>query len=401
LGHHFHRNLEALQKTELNTAPWTSTLSQIANNRDKTNEESLPCIVLSGKRSSGVATFLRCLVNRLLTQQNSSGLKQNSSVILVDLDHDRPELTPLGLVSAVHITEPLFGPSFTHCWKDSNLISMHASGIFGDRLPTKSILQIMRELLQISRQTALKSPAPIVVRLPEWIDEVEESQLSQLWNIIGSHQLISMGVSAERNLNPKSPDDRVTVHQIEAKAFPTKLGLADEVELKMHSYFHAQWQQDHFGGWYDDPLPMISQLSEKLLFGELKGEIKAIKLHEDQVALEDTVEATLGSICAMLVLPDEDSARECGTAATKPLSSILPRLALPTTEVHALTGLKCLGIAFVTEIQTDPPGVYLNTPVSARRLQQNRILLYVLPRRKQTGLVGNTGWIAKEIEAHG
>jgi hypothetical protein len=394
-------DVETLQRTELNTASWTSTLSRIANFSGNKDDGNLPCIVLAGKRSSGVATLVRCLVNRLLTQQNSSGLKQNSSVILVDLDHDRPELTPPGLTSAVCVTEPLFGPSFSHSWKDSNLITMYASGILGDRPPVRLILQIMDELLHITLRTASNDPCPIIVRLPEWIGEVEESQLSQLWTTIGPIQLVSMGLPGETTSKSLHSIHTTTSYEIDAKAFSSKVGQGDEAELKMLSYFHAHWQQDRCGGWRDEPLPLILQPYKTMAFGTSKGEIQAIKLHDDQIAVEDSLEATLGSICALLVLPDEDSGREYDTPGVKPSSSHLPRLILPTSELYALTKLKCLGIAFVPELQTDPPGVCLSTPVSPSQLQQNRILLYVLPKRKQSGLVGSTEWIAKEMDAHG
>lgn len=66
-------------------------------------------VFLCGGKAVGKSTFLRFAINRLLMKYKK--------VRVVDLDPGQPEFTVPGSVSVHTITEPVFGPNFTHIKK--------------------------------------------------------------------------------------------------------------------------------------------------------------------------------------------------------------------------------------------------------------------------------------------
>lgn len=63
-------------------------------------------VFLCGGKGVGKSTFLRYAINRLLTKYEK--------IRVVDLDPGQPEFTVPGCVSVHTVTEPVFGPNYTH-----------------------------------------------------------------------------------------------------------------------------------------------------------------------------------------------------------------------------------------------------------------------------------------------
>ncbi|KAK4881128.1 hypothetical protein RN001_004447 [Aquatica leii] len=71
-------------------------------------------ILLAGGKSVGKSTMLRYMINKLLNEYKE--------ILLIDLDPGQPEFTVPGCVSASIVTEPLFGPNFTHLRKPARCV---------------------------------------------------------------------------------------------------------------------------------------------------------------------------------------------------------------------------------------------------------------------------------------
>ncbi|KAF2466667.1 uncharacterized protein BDR25DRAFT_345282 [Lindgomyces ingoldianus] len=84
---------------------WTSRI-------ENCTEPSATTMII-GPSSSGKSAFAKQLLNRYLTGfgKRSQAL---SSVFYLDLDPSKPEFTPHGQISLVHVREVNLGPSFTH-----------------------------------------------------------------------------------------------------------------------------------------------------------------------------------------------------------------------------------------------------------------------------------------------
>ncbi|KAJ1921755.1 Polynucleotide 5'-hydroxyl-kinase grc3 [Mycoemilia scoparia] len=75
-----------------------------------------PIAMVAGNRSSGKSTFIRYLLNRLLSVK--------SRIYYLETDLGQSELTPPGVIGLFKIQNPLLGPPFTHA---TSVIPVHAT----------------------------------------------------------------------------------------------------------------------------------------------------------------------------------------------------------------------------------------------------------------------------------
>lgn len=88
-------------------ASWSQILEEENKNWLKVfGMEYFPKILLCGGKSVGKSTLLRFYCNKLLNNYQK--------VLIIDLDPGQPEFTMPGCISATIVTEPLFGPNYTH-----------------------------------------------------------------------------------------------------------------------------------------------------------------------------------------------------------------------------------------------------------------------------------------------
>jgi polynucleotide 5'-kinase involved in rRNA processing len=102
-----HAHVSVIQVMQAADLSWLCISDEWRNCCDHIdNYDGQPVIVLCGATNSGKSTFGRYIVNRLL--------QSYETIAYLDCDIGQPELTPAGLVSLHLLSEPLFGPSFTH-----------------------------------------------------------------------------------------------------------------------------------------------------------------------------------------------------------------------------------------------------------------------------------------------
>ncbi|TQS37460.1 hypothetical protein Golomagni_02063, partial [Golovinomyces magnicellulatus] len=129
-------------------------------------------VFVCGPKSSGKSTFSKLLINKLLSASASEGSNASHGVALLDLDPGQPEYSPPGQISLIHITEPCFGPSFSHPIPASGNkgLRTHSIGAVSPTLDPSFYRACALNLFSEYRKfRSLNPKCPLVINTPGWV----------------------------------------------------------------------------------------------------------------------------------------------------------------------------------------------------------------------------------------
>ena len=318
IGYSFEYDLNAKgirRLGELSLEPWTRYLTSLSNSEASTTP--LRRVLLCGKRSSGLSTFFRCLVNRTLEGRGSANASREEplSIRVLDLDTSTPEFAPPGMISLVHLQSHLFGPSFTHLLgvngRPSRILKMHFLGEVDATEVSEWHVDRIVDLLDVEKrfQTHSAKVCTIIIA-PKWLSDIDTTLASKLWAKLAPTSIFCLDNSAtSTHLRPwraLAESSQCRIEQFPAQVFE-KISAVKEHDQQMQSYFHSV----HTGGdrlfWDARPILARSGREISLDYAGAQTGVCAIVLLGGHVALEDTCDALEGSVVAIVAVRLEEN----------------------------------------------------------------------------------------------
>jgi len=415
LGHSFERDPRAPRRyRELELTPWRSLFTDLTNT-------SSPRVLVCGRRSSGLSTFVRCLLNRL----NSKHLAQSdpaSSSTLLDLDTNLPEFVPPGMISLVHVRRAVFGPPYAHVLPhrtDGQVLQQHFLGDVDMTDLTDRHLSAVYDLLAMEKSHRPKHKgSAFVVVLPKWLNGIDQAAAASLWTKLAPTAIVCLDSRTQSpHLEPwrtLAEHESCRIHHLPPEAYD-KLSSVQEHELQMQSYFH---QDDNVGDhalWNDTPALASRSNRVTLAYGGDDATIKAIVLLGGHVKLEDTYDALQDSIVAVISFQaEQEMSAHSGDPSTGEMDSFdesgirrteedLPRWqgqnGLHSSLPYSMQDSSCRGLAIVQEIDITnrkisligAPGIHLH-----ESQEQGYHVALVVPRATADGRF-KIDWAQKEL----
>ncbi|KAJ4476197.1 hypothetical protein J3R30DRAFT_413851 [Lentinula aciculospora] len=141
---------------------YTGSQDEIEMDVDENIQESPPKIYLvKGPKKIGKSSFARTLVNRLLSR--------HKQIAYLDLDPGQSEFTPGGLLALTIVSDPIFGPPFTH---PTIPIRAHFLGAFSPKTSPGLYVEGLKDLVQFwardVQQHVAATTNPLVVNTMGW-----------------------------------------------------------------------------------------------------------------------------------------------------------------------------------------------------------------------------------------
>ena len=320
LGHSFEQDTKAPRRLkEMELSSWKPLLTDLTRFEDSTS----PRILVCGRRSSGLSTLIRCLLNRFIAKQVARPESaSHSGVLLLDLDTAMPEFVPPGMISLVRIQSHAFGPAFTTTPPPSHRSQVLRKHFLGE-IDTTDLadwhLTRVHDLLDIERNHYPEHKGlPVIVIVPTWLNEIDHNTARKLWNKIAPADIICVDpATTSPHLDPwRSPaeDGNCEIHHLPAQIIDM-LSPVREHDLQMQSYFHRGDSGTDCPFWDETPILAGKHQTATLVYGGDNATIRAIVLLGGHVELEDTYDALHGNIVAVVVVrpqAEEDLASEEG-----------------------------------------------------------------------------------------
>lgn len=373
VGHSFEPDPKAPRRVrEMDFQNWKSILATVSGPAAlPSTKAACPRILVCGRRSSGVSTMIRSLMNRLLRNRTSDTTRA-SGVILLDFETTIPEFAPPGMISIVQVMDPVFGPAFTHVTSTTGssnpVLKMHFLGDFDETELANWHVDRVHDLLALEQrlQSGLGN-VPVIIHAPKWLNAIEQQSMGNIWKKIAPTDIMCM------DSRPNSPHlqtwrhfadaDNRQIHQIPAQVYD-KIPPAREHDLLMQSYFHVSAESLMAGKCWSES-PVLAENPVNLAYAGDHIDISGIVILGGHVALEDTYDALDGVMVAILVLesPEDEPATWDDMNKGQPngngdwvlhrTAEYLPRLvrgssqsSFPFSAEHS----RCIGLAIVTEI---------------------------------------------------
>lgn len=228
----------------------------------------------------------------------------------MDLDTNMPEFAPPGMISLVHLVNPVFGPPFTHIFTSkevsSRVLRVHFLGDLDSTELSDWHIDRVQDLLDLEKHCRADHPgAAVIMIMPKWLNEIEENLANKLWVKMSPTSIVCLDPSpASAHVRPwKSLAEigQCLIHQLPVQAFD-KISAARAHDLLMQSYFHLMDSSAVRPLWSDTPILAGNQQIVTLTYGGEEAAICAIILLGGHVALEDTYDALDGSVTAIVAV---------------------------------------------------------------------------------------------------
>lgn len=430
LGHSFnHDPRNPGRFKELNIDPWKSALLQLTDYRSAAKIQ--PRVLLCGKRSSGLSTFTRCLLNRIITTQSANREKPGApGVTVVDLDSNAPEFAAPGMISLVHVAEAVLGPPFTHPLpvggSGSRILKQHFVGDVEPNEMREWHMQQVTNLLDLAHSHQIEAGgSPVVVIAPKWWYEIDSDVAARLWTKMSQPTIACFDNNPQSvHLQPwKALADSSATAVVHIAPHPLEgLSALREHNLRMQSYFHAVELSNRKLAWNGRPVLSGGQVEVPLNYAGRNAQIRAIVLQGGHVAVEDTYDALEGSVAAIMAVNvtvgdgDVDGARsegrglaDHGLAAQEGrylpemvrTEEDLPRATAIQAKGHAdgAVETRCIGLGIIHRIDLLRQQVVVITGLSTRALKsqmQGQPVILVVPKATSDGRY-RTEWMKREM----
>jgi polynucleotide 5'-kinase involved in rRNA processing len=380
---------------ELSTVPWNGILSRLVKAVPLPNDATPIRATIRGKQYSGVSTFTRCLVNRLLTIPSQWNQSQDREVIVLDCNPESPAFALCDTMAVLKVSAPHLGPAFTNSGSDCEILKMHFAGIVDITSSNQAYMELVTSLVKYI-QPRLSITSHIIINLPDTaVDSV--AAIERLCSNLAINNIIRM-VSSPRSDPSAETIDGITVWCVASPPNDLRVSNVDDQILRLQSYFHALVVPESGSVWSTVPLMAASHTWKTVSLRVESGSCAAVLWLDDLVDFEDTAEALIGDTGVVLSVTrdyfDSDLRQQIRSTTTS-----LPRLERKLTESLPPTHVECLGMAIVFEISLNPVGLRVSTPIAQAALQPdaNRVLILMHPGRRQRQMPGSE-WVAEEIE---
>jgi polynucleotide 5'-hydroxyl-kinase GRC3/NOL9 len=129
--------------------------------------------MITGSKNAGKTTYAKFLTNRILTQHLAEDIPRQT-VFWLELDPGQPEFSPAGQLSLVHITEPIFGPAYTHSYiarpGHFKTIRAHCVGAISPKDVAQRYLDCVADLIATYERKRLDVGATkLIMNCPGWL----------------------------------------------------------------------------------------------------------------------------------------------------------------------------------------------------------------------------------------
>ena len=327
--------------------------------------------------------------------KDERGAFRYSDMVLLDLASDVPEVLPPGMTGLTRIKKPLFGPPFTHPPSAFETIKMHFSASPRIRSLHQQLTAQINDLIQTAK-SLLMDQTPLIIRVPSWMAVAEGDIVDKLCIALGYPDVLQIDGPAEDLIFPS--ESRRTLHIIPATSVENKISTVDDQILSIQSYFHRSPSSQYGRLWENSPLLAMTKARKTLRFGDSGGDLAAVLLLDASVAIEDTINAMLGSICAIIKVQEQHFEGNLHQHVHN-FPPSLPRLPHAHSNLIQPSSSECLGLVYIAEVETDPPEIVVYPPIpeSVLSCDESQVLLLMHPSRRQCPYY-SAAWIAKEME---
>lgn len=334
---------------------WKAPISQLVDKTERscsryisTEMTGPPIILVAGPKGVGKSTFLRMLVNKILTTTDVE------SVAYLDADPGQPEFAPAGIVSLNFLTKPILGPPFTHT--AISHIRRHNIGHNSPREDPPHYVASVADL--VAAHTVNYPNVPLLINTCGWTKGIGLEVLQDILACSNLSDLVFLGPGASsiREIMPShlgSPP--IVFHEVPAaQTTNTRFSPRDLRMLHTMSYFH---HQPTTGNW-DFTTPLTGLAPWVVPYTGAERGIEGIALLGDAIASDEIATAVEGTIVAIVLV---DSCQQIPALTETASVPILPgRMPL----------LECKGLAVIRAIDAKKGEVHLLTPVAAEEMQQ-------------------------------
>ncbi|ESZ96791.1 hypothetical protein SBOR_2792 [Sclerotinia borealis F-4128] len=287
---------------------WNKMLSKLSN-----STQAKKRFMLCGPKSSGKSTFVKLLVNRLLSasqneaQSSSSNSSKGAGVVLLDLDPGQPEYSHPGQVSLIHIREPNFGPSITHPIPGikSRLIRAHALGAVSPSMDPSLYMTCALNLFEHYRSLSLRSSCPLIINTPGWVLGTGLEILVDLITKVHPSEVIYMSKEGPAEVVERLQDAAKKTSLITLPSQSSEYATRTSAHLRTMqsmSYFHLDSTNKNELAWNETPSTSIPPWEIKYS-GEKSG-VLGIMCYGEQPPPDLLAETINGSIVSVVVIED-------------------------------------------------------------------------------------------------
>ncbi|KAK3319893.1 hypothetical protein B0T19DRAFT_274100 [Cercophora scortea] len=303
---------KAILQQLVSPAEWNKKLAGIIASKQKRT----PIIFVCGPKSSGKSTFGRLLANRLVTDQNDSGRKPWSSVLVLDLDPGQPEYGPPGVISLNKISVPTLSPPFCHPTLDPthSQLRAHAIASVSPALDPEHFVECALDLLSTYRRS-INAKHPLVINTPGWIQGTGLDLLAEMVKEMRPTEVIYMsqdgpdetvdslksacGTSVPFTTLPSQPSENTPRTALHLRTMQTM------------SYFHLDWASlaGAYQTWNPTPLTELRPWRVRYSGGADRGFI-GILFYDHQPAPDLITEAVNGMILALVRVESKAAFRD-------------------------------------------------------------------------------------------
>jgi polynucleotide 5'-hydroxyl-kinase GRC3/NOL9 len=183
-------------------------------------------IMVSGAKSTGKSTYVRYVINKLLSDceiGGSDGPVPYKEIALLDCDVGQPEFSAPGMVSLTMITKPILSPPNAHivCGKKDQftIVTEHEMACFYGFTTSKSnpirYVDAIKSILQKYHELCEeKGNIPLIINTDGWVKGMGYEILSSLIGACNPHHIVQILGSTKAkyfDLTPHSSPDR-TIH---------------------------------------------------------------------------------------------------------------------------------------------------------------------------------------------
>ncbi|KAF9478424.1 hypothetical protein BDN70DRAFT_879948 [Pholiota conissans] len=384
---------------------WSDALDAISN---RTETIVAGTYIVKGPKNSGKSTFARMLVNRLLGSYRR--------VAYLECDVGQSEFTPGGMVALNVISNPLFGPPFTH----PTLANFaHFIGSSTPRSNPSHYLDAIQALIEVYRldiqtpalesldevDTRIQDRIPLVVNTMGWTKGLGADLMHKIESLVDATRVFDIQAPVREEYPVSAPVVPITgtygahyshadmesstaaVHLLEPiTSFSTTAGYtaADHRSLTILSYLHAQFPLDAIPGELEQITAHSWDTSRPLCAVppyEIDCSIALDKIVLTGAGSEDVVEAEIAQVLNAAIVGLVRC--EPGTIDTQQSCT---EVGIPYTRQHQTpspASSNCVGIGLIRAVS--PPKVnaegratthlQMLTPLPHPLLAQSRVLV--------------------------
>jgi polynucleotide 5'-hydroxyl-kinase GRC3/NOL9 len=272
--------------------------------------------MICGPKSSGKSTFAKLLINRLVTsgmpvfeQTTAASVKpRTSDVAFLDIDPGQPEYSPPGQLSLIYITEPNFGPPYSHPDASNakrECIRAHSIASNSPATDTALYMACVIDLLSHYRGLSLEKKCSLVINTPGWVLGTGLELLVELIREARPTDIIYMSQEGPSNVVQSLKDAAGSIPFVMLPSQRTELTTWTAAHLRsmqVMSYLHLCSERQERETW--DPRPLVSIPPLVVKYAGNNAGIFGVMCLGEQPPAEMIIDTINGTLVAVVVMDD-------------------------------------------------------------------------------------------------